>query len=80
VEVTFAAVKNLADGGVDLVQILGRHETLEHRDVRPVRLVQCEAYGIASMTPPPPYYIAGDRIGDVDLTIAETELIRLGSN
>jgi Carboxypeptidase regulatory-like domain len=32
------------------------------------------SYRIASMTPPPPYYIRAIRIGDADLTTAETDL------
>jgi hypothetical protein len=32
------------------------------------------SYGIASMTPPPPYYLAGVRVGDAELTTAETNL------
>jgi hypothetical protein len=32
------------------------------------------SYGIASMTPPPPYYIAAVRVGDAGLTTAETDL------
>ena len=42
--VTLARGENLAGGGIDLVEVRGADETLDHRDVRGVRRIQGEAF------------------------------------
>ena len=41
---TLARGEHLAGGGIDLVQVRGADETLEHRDVRTVRRIQGETF------------------------------------